>query len=170
MRRIFFLLPVLTGLTGFFSCNKESGTPDRVCTNSGFLYNREDRFLALPTAFTPNEDRVNDDFLPITNMNADSFSLKVLDTRGKVLYQYSPSQPYWDGSGSVDYEYTVEVSVKTADNGTRNSCSPLFRLRYDSGKCVSNAREEDLERYVFTDQFNVPNRDFSLYSREKFCF
>lgn len=167
---IFLLSAVVAA--GLQACHKDSGSAPLLCKNNRFVYIKGDRFVALPTAFTPNGDGINDIFPVYTNLSYDSCSVRVLDVSGTEVYRYSAATPRWEGPEDPKnrlYQYYVEVSIKDADEGTIEACSPLFLLQHGSKDCITNARREDSARYAFPIQFTG---DLSLipYNSERFCY
>jgi gliding motility-associated-like protein len=51
-----------------------------------------------PNAFTPNNDGVNDLFVPIRVKNSTLVSLKIYNKTWKVIYTGGPQSPGWDGT------------------------------------------------------------------------
>ncbi len=51
----------------------------------------------IPTAFTPNNDGKNDILKVIVHGNALTFSLKVYDRAGQLIFQTSDPEKGWDG-------------------------------------------------------------------------
>ena len=76
-------------------------------------FEREDRFT-VPTAFTPNGDQVNDEFLP-KGLYAERFLMHIYGRWGEVLYSSNDKTKGWDGQingqpASVgQYMYRIEV-------------------------------------------------------------
>jgi gliding motility-associated-like protein len=54
-------------------------------------------FIALPNAFTPNGDGLNDYFYPINAFKADNFDFTVYDRWGKIVYHSNDWTQKWDG-------------------------------------------------------------------------
>ncbi|WP_191037892.1 T9SS type B sorting domain-containing protein [Spirosoma validum] len=77
------------------------------------IFEREDRFT-VPTAFTPNGDKVNDEFLP-KGLYAETFLMNIYSRWGEVLYSTNDKTRGWDGlinglPASVgQYMYRIEV-------------------------------------------------------------
>jgi len=71
--------------------------------------NQEYNLLA-PSAFTPNDDNQNDDFLPAALKNTEmGFKMEILDPRTGGIIFTSTKQP-WDGQNNT--------TGKRADQGT----------------------------------------------------
>jgi gliding motility-associated-like protein len=56
-----------------------------------------DHHFYFPTAFTPNNDGLNDTFYPITNY-VGSYDLRIYDRWGQVVFIASSPTQFWDGS------------------------------------------------------------------------
>ncbi|SFD35864.1 gliding motility-associated C-terminal domain-containing protein [Spirosoma endophyticum] len=76
-------------------------------------FEREDRFT-LPTAFTPNGDQVNDEFLP-KGLYAERFLMHIYSRWGDVVYSTTDKTKGWDGmvnglpASPGQYAYRIEV-------------------------------------------------------------
>jgi gliding motility-associated-like protein len=53
--------------------------------------------LWLPNMFTPNNDGINDGFIPIVHSTLNSFSMSVFDRWGSLIYKTDSYTP-WDGT------------------------------------------------------------------------
>jgi gliding motility-associated-like protein len=67
--------------------------------------------LFTPTAFTPNEDEVNDRFIPIFSCEVTDYELTVWDRYGKQIYRTTDQKQGWNGSAMN--EYYVDTGVYT---------------------------------------------------------
>jgi gliding motility-associated-like protein len=61
------------------------------------LHIKELGFFALPNAFTPNGDGLNDQFYPVLTVGATVQEFRVFDRWGNIVYD-SPLSPGWDGN------------------------------------------------------------------------
>ena len=55
-------------------------------------------FIAVPTAFTPNHDGLNDYLYPLNALKADNFEFKVFNRWGKVVFASNDWLHKWDGT------------------------------------------------------------------------
>jgi gliding motility-associated-like protein len=58
--------------------------------------------LWLPNIFTPNDDQINDEFLPISTSTLNSFSMYIYDRWGSLIYKTDSLTP-WDGTNKDRY-------------------------------------------------------------------
>jgi gliding motility-associated-like protein len=54
-------------------------------------------FIAVPTAFTPNNDGLNDTFSPHNALKADNLQFKVYNRWGQLVFQSGTWRDKWDG-------------------------------------------------------------------------
>lgn len=54
--------------------------------------------LEVPTAFTPNNDRLNDLYAPITACYFEEFDFRVIDRWGNIVFESHDPQTFWDGT------------------------------------------------------------------------
>ncbi len=72
-------------------------------TTSQVLKIEQDYNLLAPTAFSPNGDNLNDDFMPkALPLMELPFTLTIYDRQGKLVYQTSDSSQPWDGLYTQD--------------------------------------------------------------------
>ena len=55
-------------------------------------------FLAVPTAFTPNGDGLNDQLYPLNAVKAEELDFRVYNRWGQLMYQTSNWKKGWDGN------------------------------------------------------------------------
>jgi gliding motility-associated-like protein len=53
--------------------------------------------IAVPTAFTPNNDGLNDNFKPHNALKADQYEFKVYNRWGQLVFQTRDWRQAWDG-------------------------------------------------------------------------
>ena len=51
----------------------------------------------LPNVFSPNNDNVNDLFVPIKNKHITSVEMKIFNRWGHLLFESDNVEKYWDG-------------------------------------------------------------------------
>ncbi|MBS1919327.1 MAG: gliding motility-associated C-terminal domain-containing protein [Bacteroidetes bacterium] len=70
------------------------------CTDSLTKYLKvlDNCLIAVPTAFTPNGDGLNDFFWPHNALKADKLEFKVFNRWGQLVFQTSNWQQKWDGT------------------------------------------------------------------------
>ena len=77
----------------------------------------EDRLIYIPTAFSPNEDGVNDEFLLSTPHQLESYDIAIYDRWGSKVFESNDLTKSWTGkvlnqgglNGSYSYLLTAEV-------------------------------------------------------------
>ncbi|MES2850836.1 MAG: gliding motility-associated C-terminal domain-containing protein [Bacteroidota bacterium] len=78
--------------------------------------------LQIPTAFSPNNDGINERFRPITNCRLASYRFMIFNRLGQVIYETSNSNDTWDGTyaGKVQptgtYAYMLLYSFSNRSN------------------------------------------------------
>lgn len=55
-------------------------------------------FVVAPNAFTPNSDGLNDTFKPVLQCPAETYSLKIFDRWGKMVFESNQPSEGWDGT------------------------------------------------------------------------
>ena len=53
--------------------------------------------LDLPNVFTPNNDGLNENFSPILMERVETFTMKIIDRTGKVIFQTKNKENWWNG-------------------------------------------------------------------------
>lgn len=80
-------------------------TQDNGCSNTStkIISVENDYNLLAPTAFSPNDDYLNDDFMPKALPLLDlPFTMTIYDRQGKMVYQTSDANQPWDGLYTKD--------------------------------------------------------------------
>ena len=82
--------------------------------------------IEIPTAFTPNNDGLNDYFRPHNALKADSYEFKVYNRWGQLVFASNDWQQKWDGriKGVVQ---TTGVYVWMLSYTNRDTKQPVFR-------------------------------------------
>lgn len=81
------------------------------------LYNSDESYLYIPTAFTPNGDGVNDYFY-ITESGVGKFSALLFDRWGEILFKTEDKNFFWEGLykdkplPSGNYYYVVDYNYE----------------------------------------------------------
>jgi gliding motility-associated-like protein len=83
----FYTIKLTAG--GDFGCEDSLSQQVRVLSNCR---------IAVPTAFTPNNDGLNDYFYPLNAYQADNLKFKVFNRNGQVIFATSDWQKKWDGT------------------------------------------------------------------------
>ncbi len=91
----------------------------------------EDAFAVYaPNCFTPNNDRINDEFGVVTTVaDPDAFRLSIFDRWGREIY--SSTDPYrgWDGTGIAPGVYAWQVSLKDREGKRQERHGHVTLLR-----------------------------------------
>src|SRR5690606_23328196 len=87
--------------------------------------------ILIPNAFTPNNDGLNDTFLPKTR-GLENFEMHIFNKWGELVYSsFSIEDPGWDGrlrgklSPNGNYVYKIQY---TSMEGERGSKTGVFTL------------------------------------------
>jgi gliding motility-associated-like protein len=83
-------------------------------------------FIDVPTAFTPNNDGLNDSFHPHNALKADSYQFKVFNRWGQVVFQSTNWQERWDGT-IKGIKQAPGVYVWMLSYVNRDTKQPVFR-------------------------------------------
>lgn len=147
------LIMIVSFSLSFVACKKDNPV-EKYCNEGPLFYKSGSKYLSLSSAVTPDGDGVNDIFVINTNMNSDSFGVRIYQPDGKLVFENDASKLYWDmadiGSKEI-YQFYVETTIKSATSTDILKCAPLFLLKTEHG-CTVNARKEDTAKYVFADQ------------------
>ena len=100
------------------------------CTDTAYrrvklIYNC---YIAVPSAFTPNGDGINDFLYPVNAYKATDLTFRVFDRRGQLLFQTKDWTRKWDGTFRGDkqpvgtyvwlLDYTDDRGIKISKKGT----------------------------------------------------
>lgn len=110
-------------------------TVDGCSTSDGIVLEYECAgTLVLPNVFTPNNDGVNDQFLPIESTYIESMYTSIFDRTGRVLYESDGFPIVWDGrteSGSLVNAGTYFYFITYVDlAGRRSTVNGIVTVLY----------------------------------------
>ncbi len=89
----------------------------------------------IPTAFSPDGDFVNDFIRPIIGSDVSSFTLKIFDRWGNLLFSSSDASLAWDGTANGKklnegvYAYMLEINFKEAPQELKSGNITLIRKK-----------------------------------------
>ena len=106
-------------VTAIDSVGNESAFSDRVCGDNCPEY-------TLPNVFTPNSDRVNDQFIPFPYRGVKEIDLQVFNRWGQIVFTTQDPAIQWDGTLNNDgepvpdgvYFYVCQVIFKRLQGST----------------------------------------------------
>ena len=81
-------------------------------------------YLAVPTAFTPNGDGINDFLFPINAFKAQNLEFKVFNRNGQLIYHSKDWLQKWNGTFNGEPQdsgvYVWTMRYKHADTGKKH--------------------------------------------------
>ena len=83
-------------------------------------------YIDVPTAFTPNNDRLNDNFGPHNALKADNYQFKVYNRWGQLVFESTNWKERWDGKVKGIPQGTG-VYVWMLRYATRDTKKPVFK-------------------------------------------
>jgi gliding motility-associated-like protein len=75
--------------------------------------------LIMPNVFTPNNDGINDNFIPIKFENINAATLKIINRWGQIVYETENILDGWNGEQSSDGVYFWQINYKDATNNEK---------------------------------------------------
>jgi gliding motility-associated-like protein len=90
--------------------------------------------LWIPNVFTPNGDRINDDFVPVPNAVLHTFSMSIYDRWGNLIYRTDTYSP-WNGTVNGVYaimgvySYVIRYSCSSSPDKTRKKQGRISLIR-----------------------------------------
>lgn len=156
----------------FSACNKDVvGGAACNFNNQAFIFNQGGAKFALPNAFTPNNDGLNDYYRPIVSTGLTNFSMTISDKNGNVVYRtidlYTQG---WNGTNSGyllesgRYAVNLQFTTVNGDRVNQNLCVAL--LAYNAANCLPR---ELGETYYFESQYDEVTLQPIYASREVIC-
>lgn len=73
-------------------------------------------YVYVPNSFTPNDDQLNDTFIPIYDCNVAEYDFRIFNRWGDVIFQTNDPYQHWDGIFSGKkvpngvYAYSLEIN------------------------------------------------------------
>ena len=93
-----------------------------------------DNLCFIPTAFSPNQDDINDYFQPIiSNLNQDNYILIIFDRWGKEIFKTSNYYEKWDGTNEGEITsigtYIYKLNYQTSDGRFHEKSGIIYLVR-----------------------------------------
>ena len=156
------------------SCGKddENAVTPKCNINSGYFSFKDSSFVfALPTAFTPNGDGINDLYIPsATSGNVSDYSLVIYnDEDNSKVFETNSMNLGWNGIGGTGYKYSVMIHFKDEFGSVVDTCSYLYLLSSGPDGCAKFI-QADAGNYYFPDQFDATVGVPVYVTAEKLCF
>lgn len=110
----------------------ENGCVDSI---TKMVYVENIRELYVPTAFTPNNDGINEEVTFTSSRNLWNFSIKIFDRWGKEVYSSTNLSDTWDGTygkygdGAPEGVYTWMAEIEVADHTKRVRMGNITLIR-----------------------------------------
>ena len=87
--------------------------------------------IHIPTAFTPNDDGINDTFGPngLRMEKYLAYNLFIYNKWGEIVFESNNISNSWNGSGSIDgtYSWIIKIVDEIGKTRTKNGMVTLFR-------------------------------------------
>lgn len=94
-----------------------------VCVEGEFI-------LFVPNTFTPDDNGINDGFLPITSVRSPTFyELVIFDRWGGELFSTADSNRAWDGANAPSGLYPWRLSLRDSEGKLRKAQGHVLLLR-----------------------------------------
>jgi gliding motility-associated-like protein len=126
---------MLTACSGFYQLDLQQygnyditfiSTQPGLCDDTAFssIDVRTVPVLFLPTAFTPNNDGINDTWPGPVDIPSAGFEIMIFDRWGEIIWTTTDTQAKWDGAGLPNgvYGYTMRM---------RDPCNPKNEIARD---------------------------------------
>ena len=191
MKQVFSAITIIgLGYFLFTGCKKSDSTPSTpvvTTVDSTFIKSLaascvnpftgigDSGTFALPTAFTPNGDGVNDIYkLMGLHQSFTSYLITIYKQNGTKVFQTTNATTAWagldtTGAKCTDYKYYVKIKYTTPALHSVDTGAYLFLLASDTvHHCVTRVYA-DTVNYKFPDQYNVMSSTFSYPTNELFC-
>lgn len=84
----------------------------------------------LPNAFTPDDDGLNDKFLPFVNfIDPTNYELVIYDRMGMIVFKTNDPTEGWDGSGELTGSFAFRLTLSNARGEDLNYAGKVQLLR-----------------------------------------
>ncbi len=91
-----------------------------------------DPYLYVPSAFTPDNNQINDDFRPV-GTEIIQFHIMIFDRYGKLIFESNNLENAWDGTFEGQpaqegaYVWRIDATVNKGDKVNRKGTVTLLR-------------------------------------------
>lgn len=119
----------------FYISASETGNPHGIdgVSKSSVVCTGTIENIIVPTAFTPNNDLINDHFKPVLSFTPLAYYLVITDSRNNVLFETQDSFSEWDGTQNGKllpqgvYIWFLKVRTPSDKNITRTGTVTIIR-------------------------------------------
>jgi gliding motility-associated-like protein len=129
MKQYFFLFTIILL---FDACSKDQGAvQDFYCDGliTDTAGTNDPARIYMPSAFTPNNDGLNDLIRPIT-INTAAIVFTIFDESGNVVFNSLQSGPGWNSSVAANsfIKYYYKIQVTTSAGHKIGECGTLYKM------------------------------------------
>jgi len=184
-KSLIFIAAVVATIAIYPSCKKSSdnNTASKDTTfaqqlaascSHQFLVVVDTSCYALPTAFSPNGDGINDVVsLMGIHSTISSFQMTIYKTDGTQVFQTDLYSNSWDGKDTfghkcTDYKYYVKIQLTSTDANI-DMGSYIYMLRSNKTAGCDSTVAADKPNYRFSDEFDPLTGTFHYTTNEVFC-
>ncbi len=84
--------------------------------------------LFIPNAFSPNNDKINDEFKPI-GFGMESFEMSIYNRWGELVFQSEAPNQAWDGRDAIPGYYMYQIKAWDFQKGVHHYKGGVYLLR-----------------------------------------
>jgi gliding motility-associated-like protein len=169
IRKIILLTTLSLG--GFISCDKgnDDNTVTCACTATPFSFHDAANWIFIPTAFSPDNDGLNDRLRIFTtgSTNITSFKIAIYNSSSTLVYQSTSTNFSWDGKDMggllMPGRYVIRVDITSAGS-TSQTCGCVTIPELGAGNCKKVAAGS----VYFEDQI-LGNGSYAMATAELLC-
>jgi len=103
------------------------------CSDSYSLTTYHKFFFYLPNVFTPNENAINDTYIPFSSLYVSYYKMEIFNKWGEKLFESSDVQNGWDGKFRDEYcpndIYICKIALTPYGSGVENHTTSLLLMR-----------------------------------------
>ena len=103
------------------------------CSNCYSLTTYHKFFFYLPNVFTPNENAINDSYMPFSSLYVSYYKMEIFNKWGEKLFESNDVQNGWDGKFRDEYcpngIYICKIALTPYGSGVENHETMLLLMR-----------------------------------------